>query len=99
MLPTLSPVPEMLFAVRWPDGSARTYYSPSLVVAEHLDAGEAYEVADFVDRSRTALGIASERVRAKYGFPCSRAAASLASIEHDAALFPRGSVTVERLRG
>ena len=35
--------------------------------------GANYPLADFVERSRTALDIASERVKAKYGFPCSRA--------------------------
>jgi len=70
----------MMFAVRWPDGAERAYYSPSLVVADHLEAG------------------ASDRVRAKYGFPCSRAAGSLSGIERDAAGFAGGSVTVTGFR-
>ncbi|GAA1323323.1 MSMEG_0570 family nitrogen starvation response protein [Pseudonocardia xinjiangensis] len=90
-------MPEMTFEIRWPDGSARHYYSPSLVVEEYLTAGESYPVEEFVRRSREALGIAGERVRAKYGFPCSRAAASLAAIEQTAAGFADGSVRVERL--
>jgi uncharacterized repeat protein (TIGR04042 family) len=91
-------VPELQFDVRWPDGSGRTYYSPSLVVADYLAAGAAYSVPEFVRRSREALGIAGERVREKYGFPCSRAAASLAAIERDAAGFADGDVQVEALR-
>jgi uncharacterized repeat protein (TIGR04042 family) len=91
-------VPELQFEVRWPDGSGRTYYSPSLVVEEYLAAGEAYPVPEFVQRSREALGIASDRVREKYGFPCSRAAASLAAIEQDAAGFADGDVQVQALR-
>jgi uncharacterized repeat protein (TIGR04042 family) len=87
----------MIFEVRWPDGSARPYYSPSLVVEECLKVGESYPVADFVSRSREALGIASERVREKYGMPCSSAAASLAAIELTAATFADGTVRVERL--
>jgi uncharacterized repeat protein (TIGR04042 family) len=91
-------VPELQFDVRWPDGSARTYYSPSLVVEDHLSAGEAYPVPEFVRRAREALRIASERVEQKYGFPCSRAAASLAAIERDAATRGTGEVRVESLR-
>jgi uncharacterized repeat protein (TIGR04042 family) len=87
----------MFFEVRWPDGSAQPYYSPSLVVEEYLKVGESYPVADFVSRSREALGIASERVREKYGMPCSRAAASLASIERTAATFTDGTVRVVRV--
>jgi uncharacterized repeat protein (TIGR04042 family) len=71
----------MYFCARWPDGEVVTYYSPSLVVDEYLRAGSSYPLPEFVERCQTALGIASERVRAKYGFACSRAAASLARIE------------------
>ncbi|GAA1262222.1 hypothetical protein GCM10009609_26530 [Pseudonocardia aurantiaca] len=44
---------------------------------------------EFVRRSREALGMASDRVNEKYGFSCSRAAAS---VERD------GDVEVEALR-
>ena len=67
----------MLFHLRWPDGTAQACYSPSLVVTEHLEAGRSYPVPELVDRTRTALGIASDRVREKYGMPCSRAAAKI----------------------
>jgi uncharacterized repeat protein (TIGR04042 family) len=87
----------MMVDVRWPDGSARAYYSPSLVVMEYLEP-RTYAVDDFLARCRTSLAIASERVRAKYGFPCSRAAASLAGIERDAADFGEGTVTVTGFR-
>jgi uncharacterized repeat protein (TIGR04042 family) len=87
----------MTFEIRWPDGTAQPYYSPSLVVEEYLAAGASYPVDEFVRRSREALGIASERVREKFGFPCSRAAASLAAIERTAAGFADGAVRVERL--
>ena len=93
-----APVPEMLFAVRWPDGSQQEFYSPSLVVEDYLEPGQAYPVADFVGRSREALGIASDRVQAKYGSPCSLAAASIASIGRAASAHPDGDVTVERFR-
>jgi uncharacterized repeat protein (TIGR04042 family) len=78
-------MPEMHFRVRWPDGTSESCYSPSLVIKDYFQEGGAYPVPDFLDRSRTALGIASERVRAKYGFACTSAAAQLARIE-DAAL-------------
>jgi uncharacterized repeat protein (TIGR04042 family) len=81
-------MPEMMFAVRWPDSSVTQFYSPSLVIQDYLAPGEEVALPEFLDRARTALTIASDRVKAKYGFSCSRAAASLASIEHLAAKFP-----------
>ncbi len=74
-------MPEMRFRVRWPDGSVEDCYSPSLVIKDHFTPGDSYAVADFLDRSRTALTAASERVREKYGFACSRALDQLARIE------------------
>jgi uncharacterized repeat protein (TIGR04042 family) len=74
-------MPEMHFTVRWPDGSEMRCYSPSLVVREHLEVGQSYTVAEFVSRSRTALQIGSERVKAKYGFYCTAAMDQLAEIE------------------
>ena len=91
-------MPEMLFAVRWPDGSQQEFYSPSLVVEEYLEPGVDYPVADFLDRSREALGIASDRVEAKYGMPCSLAAASIAGIEKAASGFTDGEVRVAGFR-
>ncbi len=91
-------MPEMSFAVRWPDDARVTYYSPSLVVREYLAAGAEYPLHDFVQRSRTALTIAAERVRVKYGFACPRAAAALAAIEAKAREFaavPNVAVRVE----
>ncbi|WP_375423999.1 MSMEG_0570 family nitrogen starvation response protein [uncultured Friedmanniella sp.] len=90
-------MPELTFVSRWPDGHRLASYSPSLVVSEHLDAGAWYPVADFVRRSGEALRTASARVEARYGFPCGRAAASLAEIEAVAARYPGGEVLVERL--
>jgi uncharacterized repeat protein (TIGR04042 family) len=74
-------MPEMLFRVRWPDRAVTECYSPSRAIAEFLTAGEEYLLYDFVTRSRAGLHAASERVREKYGSPCSRAAAQLAAIE------------------
>ncbi|MFO1149546.1 MAG: MSMEG_0570 family nitrogen starvation response protein [Alsobacter sp.] len=80
-------MPEMRFDIVWPDGSRERCYSPSLVVRDHLAEGEAYTLDDFLARCRVALGIASDRVREKYGFPCSRAIGQLARIEQAAARF------------
>lgn len=84
----------MTFSVRWPDGSLLRCYSPSLVVQEHLAVGTAYPVADLVSASRTALQIASDRVQAKYGFPCSRAQGQIAVIEQTARRFRAEELTV-----
>jgi uncharacterized repeat protein (TIGR04042 family) len=92
-------MPEMWFVVRWPDGSSETCYSPSLVVKDHFSEGGRYAVPDFLDRSRTALRIASDRVQAKYGRPCSLALGQLQSIESAAARFldnPGATVACER---
>lgn len=80
-------MPEMMFNIRWPDGSTERCYSPSLVVKEHMTPGESYPLPDFVERARAALNIASERVRARYGFACSSALHQLARIEATAERF------------
>ena len=89
-------MPEMRFNIRWPDGHRESCYSPSLVVRDHLAPGESYALDDFVGRTRTALNIASERVREKYGFACSSAMDQLAHIEAVAGRQdPTGQVIVE----
>jgi uncharacterized repeat protein (TIGR04042 family) len=87
-------VPETYFRVTWPDGSTQRCYSPSLVVEEFLEAGQAYSVGEFLDRSTRALGIASDRVREKYGFACSRAAAQVAEIRNKAEIHGDSSAEV-----
>ena len=80
-------MPEMHFTVRWPDGAEHACYSPSLVVQDYLAPGQSYPLDDFLQRTHEALSIASERVRAKYGFACSRAMDQWASIEAHAESF------------
>jgi uncharacterized repeat protein (TIGR04042 family) len=80
-------MPEMRFVIRWPDGELESCYSPSLIVRDYLSEGESYGLEDFLARTRTALTIASERVRAKYGHACSLAIGQLARIEARAAAF------------
>lgn len=91
-------MPEMRFRIRWPDGAVETCYSPSLVIKDFFSPGETYALADFVARSRSALAIASERVEAKYGHPCTRALRQLARIETAACAFaddPSARVAVD----
>jgi uncharacterized repeat protein (TIGR04042 family) len=74
-------MPEMRFHIRWPDGTEESCYSPSLVIKEYLTPGRSYPVVDFVVASREALTIASDRVQARYGMPCSLALGQLRQIE------------------
>ncbi len=92
-------MPEMTFSVRWPDGTVSHCYSPSLVVREHLAVGQSYPLDDFVDRVRTALTIASDRVRSKYGFACTGAAAQLDEVERTAARFAGGNAPTVTIVG
>lgn len=89
-------MPEMTFSVRWPDGRTEDCYSPSLVVHDYLVTGSTYTVADFTGRAATAMDVASERVRAKFGFACTSAAATRARIDRSASAFDAGD-TVEVL--
>ena len=91
-------MPEMEFDIVWPDGVAERCYSPSLVIKDYLAPGAAYPVAEFRNLCRTALNIASDRVQAKYGIPCSRALGQLARIERVADRYGTGTVTVEAFR-
>ena len=78
-------MPAMHFRVRWPDQTETRCYSPSLVIKDYFAPGTRYPLADFMPAVRDALHIASERVRAKYGFACSAAMDQLADIERLAA--------------
>jgi uncharacterized repeat protein (TIGR04042 family) len=83
-------MPEMHFTVEWPSGHSSRCYSPSYVIEEHLQVGGEYPVDEFLSRVRRSLQIASDRVRARYGFACSSAEGELAQIEATAAtLDPR----------
>lgn len=89
-------MPEMRFHIRWPDGRREACYSPSLVIKEHFAVGEQVALSDFVARSRIALTIASDRVKARYGFPWGLATGQLARIEAAAtAMAGDGRVLIE----
>ncbi|MEV0904415.1 MSMEG_0570 family nitrogen starvation response protein [Streptomyces hokutonensis] len=106
-------MPEMYFDVRWPDGLTQRCYSPSTIVEDYFTPGAEYELTEFVERSRTALGVAGMgvppmpfgqwgRVKEKFGFYCTGASDQLARIERAAAAYGdvRGAkVTVESLLG
>jgi len=80
-------MPAMHYRLRWPDDSVSTCYSPSLVIKDFFEPGAAYALPEFLRRLREATQIASDRVQAKFGFACSRAADQLAQIESQAARF------------
>ncbi len=83
----LTPMPEIHFQIQWPDGSQNVCYSPSLVVKDYFTPEGEYVLSDFVERSRTALTIASDRVQAKYGRPCGLALGQLQEIEMKSAQY------------
>ncbi|WP_218081677.1 MSMEG_0570 family nitrogen starvation response protein [Anthocerotibacter panamensis] len=74
-------MPEIRFQIEWPDATQETCYSPSLVVQKYLTEGAVYALEDFLERSRTALTLADERVLAKYGMHCTLALGQLSRIE------------------
>lgn len=77
-------MPEIRFEIQWPDGSQEVCYSPSLIVKDYFMPNQSYPLHDFVERSQTALQIASDRVKAKYGMACSLALGQLQRIETQA---------------
>ncbi len=85
-------MPEMRFKIQWPDGTEEICYSPSLVVKKYFTPDQSYPLDDFVARSRTALTIASDRVQAKYGMPCSLALNQLSKIERQANQYQQETV-------
>lgn len=95
-------MPEMSFRVRWPDATEQLCYSPSSTTREFFTVGEAYPLDEFLERSRRALNLASERVRQRYGYTCSSAASQLEKIEQAAARFattPDARVIVKSFEG
>ena len=85
-------MPEIHFTIQLPDGVRKTCYSPSSVVLKHFRADQELTVAEFVRESRAALTEASERVRRKFGFSCTAAAAQLDEIEHFTAAQPADGI-------
>jgi uncharacterized repeat protein (TIGR04042 family) len=65
-------MPEVRLTLEWPDGRTSKLYSPSTVILDYLGPGESLPVGQLHDRGIEALRLASERVRARYGFACTR---------------------------
>lgn len=82
-------MPEINFKIQWPDGTQQDCYSPSLVVKQYFTPGVTYELEEFVEKSRTALNIASDRVKEAYGFSCSRALGQIQQIESKASEYQK----------
>jgi uncharacterized repeat protein (TIGR04042 family) len=87
-------MPEVHFRVRWPDGGLDTCYSPSTVIKDFFVVGQPYPLDEFLQRSRSGLNAASERIRALYGMHCSRALGQLAAIEAKAKSQPTDGTPV-----
>ena len=66
-------MPEVLLTLEWPDGRTTPLYSPTTVILEYLRPGQTLPVRELRQRGSEALQLASERVRARYGFACTRA--------------------------
>ena len=90
-------MPEMHYRLRWPDETEMTCYSPSLVIRDYFEPGADYALAEFLRRVREATHIASERVREKFGYACSRAHDQLGSIEEQAARYADDPVARVRI--
>ena len=65
-------MPEVRFQLEWPDGQSSTLYSPSTVILDYFRPGDSLLVSELEERGVKALRAASERVRARYGFACTR---------------------------
>ena len=65
-------MPEINFQINLPDGKKTSLYSPSTVILEYLKPGDSLKISDFKSLAIKALHEASEKVRAKYGFACTR---------------------------
>jgi uncharacterized repeat protein (TIGR04042 family) len=90
-------MPAVNFEVTWPDGENAAYYSPSTVIHQYIKAGESYSVKEFERLTYEALDIASERVRAKFGYACSAANDEKIKIEAKATQLHRAGIDGEVL--
>ena len=65
-------MPEINLQLNLPDGKKTSLYSPSTVILEYLKPGDSLKISDFKSLAIKALHEASEKVRSKYGFACTR---------------------------
>jgi uncharacterized repeat protein (TIGR04042 family) len=73
-------MPEVHFTIRWPDENVTTHYSPSTIVHNYFQSDDSLTVEELVDKSVKALEHASNRVRERYGYACTRASESCDTI-------------------
>ena len=85
-------MPEVLLDLEWPDGRRTRFYSPSTVVLQHLPPGSELSVAELKEAGLLALAEASERVRARYGFACSRTDEERRNLERTSAGFDQAAL-------
>lgn len=81
-------MPEVFLELRWPDGEASRFYSPSTVVYAFFKPGDRLTVAELEQKGLAALREASERVRARYGFACTRTDEEASRLQQRLALYP-----------
>lgn len=87
-------MPEVVLELCWPDGESSPFYSPSTVVHNYLRPGERLTIAELEHKGLEALRQASERVRARYGFACTRTDEEASRLRQRLARYPR-QATVE----
>jgi uncharacterized repeat protein (TIGR04042 family) len=80
-------MPEVTLSLYWPDGEVSSFYSPSTVVYEFLKPDETLSIAELKQKGLAALREASERVRARYGFACTRTDEEAAKLQKRLAMY------------
>jgi uncharacterized repeat protein (TIGR04042 family) len=89
-------MPEVMLELHWPDGEASRFYSPSTVVYEFLKPGDNLSIAELEQRGLAALSEASERVRARYGFACTRTDEEASKLQKRLAMYSRSEMVAVR---
>ncbi len=88
-------MPEVRLTLAWPDGHTSELYSPSTVILSFLRPGDQLPVGELRRKGSEALQEASERVRARYGFACTRTDEEQRKLEQIASAYgPAEIVTI-----
>lgn len=82
-------MPEVMLQLCWPDGEASDFYSPSTIVYEFFKPGDTLSIAELEYKGLMALKEASERVRARYGFSCTRTDEEALKLQKRLAMYGR----------
>ena len=83
-------MPALNFEIEWPNGEVMECYSPSTIVLQYLQLGDTFTIDELIAVSRTALNMAGERVKERFGFECAAAAEQRDKILRNAACFGSG---------